>query len=348
MMRKYVSIFYLFILTISLSAQSVNDTLPQPHLVAPSPVKWYTIQEAMQLQEIQKRPIVIDIYTDWCGWCKHMMKTTFINEQVVSFMNNQYYAVRLDAETSDTINYNDKKYTKTGKVNELAKELTNGRLSYPTMVFFDIEGQKQVIPGYQKPATMLSLLVYFSEQINKSAPFDDFDKNFTLSFLNDTTINKDSLTSGKVKWYTPDEAFKLQQEKPKMIYLDIYSDMYVRCRMMGTSTYTNPYIADYLNEHFYPVRFPAASRDTVKVLGQQFINRGSGNFALHDFAGAIMNKQVGFPTVAIWDENMKMVNKVNGYFTPKTLEPILKFFAENAYKNSNWETFRENFKPQIP
>ena len=47
----------------------------------------------------------IDVYTDWCGWCKHMMKTTFANKGIANYINTQYIPVRFDAETLDTITF---------------------------------------------------------------------------------------------------------------------------------------------------------------------------------------------------------------------------------------------------
>ena len=52
------------------------------------------------------KKVFIDLYTSWCGWCKRMDATTFKQRAIVEYMNQKYYAVKFDAETRDTINFN--------------------------------------------------------------------------------------------------------------------------------------------------------------------------------------------------------------------------------------------------
>lgn len=69
------------------------------------PIKWLTFEEAEKLDSAENRPFLIDVYTDWCGWCKRMMATTFHNRQLASYINQNFYCVRFDAETQDTIQF---------------------------------------------------------------------------------------------------------------------------------------------------------------------------------------------------------------------------------------------------
>ena len=53
-------------------------------------VKWRTITEAQELNKKQPKPFLVDIYTDWCGWCKHMMKTTYSNAGIANYINSNF------------------------------------------------------------------------------------------------------------------------------------------------------------------------------------------------------------------------------------------------------------------
>ena len=133
-------------------------------------VKWMTLQEALEKQKTQPKKIFMDVYTDWCGWCKHMMKTTFSNPSIAGYINQNYYPVRFNAETHDTIEYKGKEYYNTGagkrSAHQLALKFTNNRPSYPTIVYFDEMGNViSPVPGYMDTHKIESYLVFFTENV---------------------------------------------------------------------------------------------------------------------------------------------------------------------------------------
>jgi thioredoxin-related protein len=74
------------------------------------PINWYTPEEAYQAYLKEPKPMFIDVYTDWCGWCKRMDQTTFQDQNIANYLNANFYPVKLDAETRETIEFNGKKY----------------------------------------------------------------------------------------------------------------------------------------------------------------------------------------------------------------------------------------------
>ncbi len=65
-------------------------------------VNWMSLQSAMEKMKTQPKPLLIDVYTNWCGWCKTMMKTTYANQGLAQYLNTYFYNVKLDGEGKDT------------------------------------------------------------------------------------------------------------------------------------------------------------------------------------------------------------------------------------------------------
>ncbi|MBP5473191.1 MAG: DUF255 domain-containing protein, partial [Bacteroidales bacterium] len=118
-------------------------------------VKWYTIEEAEKLMNEAPKPLFIDTYTDWCGWCKRMDSETFSHEVIANILNNDFYAVKFDAETKDEVTFLGQKFVNdgsAGKAHQLAITLLQGNLAYPTVVILTPkDGKLYVTPiaGYK-------------------------------------------------------------------------------------------------------------------------------------------------------------------------------------------------------
>lgn len=138
-------------------------------------IQWLTWEQAVQRAKTDAQPkkIFIDFYTDWCGWCKRMDATTFADPNVVAYMNQHYYPVKFDAETTDTIVFNgttflnsDPSFKKTGargKVHILAYSLLEGQLSYPSYAILDANFTRlHILKGYKPVESLMANLLFFS------------------------------------------------------------------------------------------------------------------------------------------------------------------------------------------
>ncbi|MGB0862070.1 MAG: thioredoxin family protein [Saprospiraceae bacterium] len=142
-------------------------------------VKWYTWEEAVEASKTEERKVFVDIYTDWCGWCKRMDKNTFSHKSVAKYLNDDFYAVKLNAEQRQDIIFKGHtfKYMKQGRrgYHQLAYELMNGRMSYPTVVVLNEDFERIFIaPGYQEAKDFEYVLRFASEDHYKTKKWQAF------------------------------------------------------------------------------------------------------------------------------------------------------------------------------
>ncbi len=152
-------------------------------LGAKETVQWMSFEEAIEKNKLVPKKIFIDVYTDWCGWCKKMDAGTFNNPVVAKYLNEKYYNVKLDAEGKDPIEFDGHtfKWVNTGRngIHELAYALLSGKMSYPTVVFLDEEFRIiQPLPGYQQAPFFDKVIRFYGENLHKEKTWDDFVKGY--------------------------------------------------------------------------------------------------------------------------------------------------------------------------
>lgn len=144
-------------------------------------INWMTWEEAQAANKIKPKKIFVDIYTHWCGWCKKMDTSTFVDPDIVKAMNEDFYAVKFNAEQKEDIVFNDAtfSYVAQGRrgSHQLAYALLDGRMSYPSFVLLDENFHRIMLaPGYKTPEKLMPQLKYTSTEAYKKQNFDQFSK----------------------------------------------------------------------------------------------------------------------------------------------------------------------------
>ncbi|MBS1936200.1 MAG: thioredoxin family protein [Bacteroidetes bacterium] len=157
-----------------------------------SPVKWTDLATAQKAAKKDGKPILIDVYTTWCGPCRMLSANTFGDQQTADYINSHYHPVKFDAEGRDPVVYNGKTYTNPtydpamkGSRNgthdlTMAIAPVNGRVAYPTIVYMNSEGQVLApVQGYMTPEQIEPILVFFGDGAYTKQEFGEFQKAFT-------------------------------------------------------------------------------------------------------------------------------------------------------------------------
>jgi thioredoxin-related protein len=184
-MRK-TSCFILPILLITFTWSSVysQSKSVEKHETKSDKIKWYSFEDAYQLNKKKQKKIFIDVYTDWCGWCKKMDSDTFTNPVIIEYMSNHFYCVKLNAERRDTVIIDGVTFTNANPANkrsvhQIAIELLKGKMSYPSYVFLNEKSQwLTVVPGYQGPKDFEAVLHYFGEDDYQKTPWEEYKASF--------------------------------------------------------------------------------------------------------------------------------------------------------------------------
>ena len=171
----------IMISTVMLAWKKISPA-PQPH----EEIHWITsIDELQAKMKESPKKVYIDMYTDWCGWCKKMDVTTFQNPDLVKYMNNNFYAVRFNAETKEVIHFQGKEYTfkPEYKANTFAVEMMKGTMSYPTAVVMMENFQNpQAIPGYMTVSQIEPLLTYLGDGAYRHQAWDAYSKSYVTKW----------------------------------------------------------------------------------------------------------------------------------------------------------------------
>lgn len=165
--------FFISLVTVFFGFNSSNE----------STVEWLSFEEAVERSKTEKRKIFIDVYTDWCGWCKVMDKNTFNNPKIAQYLNDNFYPVKFNAEQKEDIQFNGTtfKFVPSGRrgYHELAAALLNSKLSYPTVVFLDENfAMIQPLPGYQKPDQFEKIVKFIGGDHFKNTSWKEWQADF--------------------------------------------------------------------------------------------------------------------------------------------------------------------------
>src|SRR6266853_1203265 len=74
-------------------------------------LKWKAFNAGFAEAKKNNKKVMVDVYTDWCGWCKRLDKDTYSNGKVIDYLSHEYVVVKLNAESKDSIKFKENSYS---------------------------------------------------------------------------------------------------------------------------------------------------------------------------------------------------------------------------------------------
>ncbi len=133
-----------------------------PFIVSFSPkqqetLTWYSWNEGYPLAQKQGKILLIDAYTDWCGWCKKMDRDTYTNADVIKKINKSFIAIKFNPELRDLTYKID---TSIFSAKDFFSQLNRGEnTGFPTTYFISPTKRSVMMQaGYLGPSDFISVM----------------------------------------------------------------------------------------------------------------------------------------------------------------------------------------------
>jgi len=338
-MKRKIIFFVMLIISFKGIAQENNS--PE--------INWLSIQEARDTFLVRKKPILVYLHQTHNDSCQIMLDSVLKSRDVSTYLNNYFYAVKIDVNSQQALKFfNDSIFQPNAKggLHPLVNFLTGGNNQFPAMVIFRNNGQGDLYNGFYSQTHLFPLLIYYFEEAYRTVTYEEYLEYFRMVYPEKSSTGY-SIVRSVTKWYTMEEALKLQQENPKKILIDFYMNERNLSTVMYMQTYNNPIIGNYINQHFYAVRINGTGKDSIHAFGGVYTNPGTPH-PFHQLAVAMLNGQMYFPTLMILDEQGKMLDRIQAYLRPADIEPILQFYGEDKFKEQQYNEFKKNFQSKLP
>jgi thioredoxin-related protein len=158
------------------------------------------------------------------------------------------------------------------------------------------------------------------------------------------TLSSSIMAQDKVKWYSLEQAEALNKKERKKIFIDIYTSWCGWCKNMEKATFSQAYIAQYLNNNYYPVKLNAEQHEEIIFKNRTYKFVSQSGVGFNELAAELLRGQMAYPTIVFLDEDLNLIQAIQGYRPPDQFEVIMTYFGEDHHKKTPWQKYEKMYK----
>ncbi len=172
-MRSYKTILFVSFLLVTTGFSGIK---------AQESLQWYAIDKVEQAAKKTHKKVLIEVFTNWSDGFRQLERNALNQQQIINYLNERFLTVKFDAETRSEVNFRSKAYhfvSQSGVgFNELASELLQGQMVYPTLVFLDENMNLIQTIQYRSPEQFEMIITYFGDDNHKKMPWKKYEQNY--------------------------------------------------------------------------------------------------------------------------------------------------------------------------
>ncbi len=170
-------------------------------------------------------------------------------------------------------------------------------------------------------------------------------------FIGDQSIdhfyNFSSEQGEKVIWRDWEDFVEADLGRDRKVVLKVYTKWCTWCQRMDSQTFSDPQIAAFLNEEFFPVKFDAETKKDIKYNGKTYSFVSTGKRGHHELAATLLRGRLSYPTIIFLDENGEYIQSIVGFKSPEEFEMILTYFYGDYHKTKPWSSFKRDYQSRL-
>jgi len=134
----------------------------------------------------------------------------------------------------------------------------------------------------------------------------------------------------KIKWYTLAEAVEANKTNKKKFAIDVYTSWCHWCKVMDKETFTDPTVIEYMNEHFYAIKFDGETKENITFQGKDYKFVNAGRRGINTLAYYWLDGRAAYPTIVYLDEAYNKIKVAPGFKKPNQMVAELKTIETTA------------------